>query len=238
MENEVVIFDGQVYKRKKQLSDFFRGAGYGLIFLALAGIFIQFYPIINLELGYRANKKQKNNLVVQPAKKIKTVSFSKIAKNIQEEELTSFNHNFNLLIPKLGIKSQVFPQIDMANEEEVNQVLKQGLAHGLGSAFPGQKKTIYIFGHSANVDFQFLEINPIFYLLDKLKAEDEIQLNYGGKNYSYFVTEKKIVSPNETSYWEAGIGERLILQTCWPPGTRWQRLLILAEPAYSPLGQI
>jgi len=27
-----------------------------------------------------------------------------------------------------------------------------------------------------------------------------------------------------------GQGERVILQTCWPPGTAWKRLLVFATP--------
>jgi LPXTG-site transpeptidase (sortase) family protein len=42
---------------------------------------------------------------------------------------------------------------------------------------------------------------------------------------------KKIIKPNQIEYLEYKEEDKeiVILQTCWPIGTNWQRLLVFAE---------
>jgi LPXTG-site transpeptidase (sortase) family protein len=55
---------------------------------------------------------------------------------------------------------------------------------------------------------------------------------FQGKRFNYVVYETKIVDSDDTEYLDSalGQGERLILQTCWPPGTDWKRTLVFARP--------
>jgi len=56
---------------------------------------------------------------------------------------------------------------------------------------------------------------------------------YQNKRYNYIVTGSKIVSPMDVSYLVNSQNQdkqQLILQTCWPPGTTLQRLLVFASP--------
>jgi LPXTG-site transpeptidase (sortase) family protein len=70
-------------------------------------------------------------------------------------------------------------------------------------------------------------------LLKDLEPGDDIVVFFEGRRYNYIVTEKKIVDPTDVSELVDSHGgpPQLILQTCWPPGTTWQRLLIIAKPA-------
>ena len=54
---------------------------------------------------------------------------------------------------------------------------------------------------------------------------------YQGTRFNYKVTESRIVDADDVSFiTEAQSGEeQLILQTCWPPGTTWKRLLVFAK---------
>ncbi|KXK08750.1 MAG: Sortase family protein [Microgenomates bacterium OLB22] len=71
----------------------------------------------------------------------------------------------------------------------------------------------------------------MFYLLYKLEPEDEINVYYKGQRFKYRVTEKKVVSPKDVHYLTRKTTEEtLTLQTCWPPGTILQRLLVFATP--------
>lgn len=52
-----------------------------------------------------------------------------------------------------------------------------------------------------------------------------------GKEHVYVVTDEFVTKPNDTSWLtDDGSGERLILQTCDPPGTSWNRLMVIARP--------
>jgi len=138
---------------------------------------------------------------------------------------------FSIFVPKIGASAKVLPNIDAGNEEIYYQAIKEGVAHAASSGLPGSGKTIYLFAHSTNSQWNIVRYNAVFFLLNELEAEDEIIVVYNQKNYSYTVSDKKIVSGSDafylTDYQE---GETLILQTCWPPGTTLKRLLVFAKP--------
>ncbi|MFQ5452177.1 MAG: sortase, partial [Candidatus Paceibacterota bacterium] len=91
---------------------------------------------------------------------------------------------------------------------------------------------IYLFSHSTDYFYNVTRYNAIFYLLYKLEPGDEINLFYKGARYKYLVDELKIVNPSEVGYLTEKSGrEELVLQTCWPLGTTFQRLLVFARPA-------
>ena len=45
----------------------------------------------------------------------------------------------------------------------------------------------------------------------------------------------EIIDPDEVSLLTQAqeSGEQLVLQTCWPPGTTWKRLIVIAKPSLS-----
>ena len=138
---------------------------------------------------------------------------------------------FSLLIPKLEVVAKVFPQIDPGRPEVYLSVLKEGVAHAAGSAFPGEGKLIFLFAHSTNAPWNVVRYNAVFFLLNKLEVGEEVQVVYQRRLYRYRVKEKKIVTARDTSFFTKKYGqETLILQTCWPPGTLWKRLLVFAQP--------
>ena len=73
--------------------------------------------------------------------------------------------------------------------------------------------------------------NSVFYLLGELDKDDKILINYQGKIIEYTVYMKKIVTAKEFEYltYSDSTKEVLILQTCWPIGTNWKRLLVFAQ---------
>ncbi|KKU23326.1 MAG: SrtC [Microgenomates group bacterium GW2011_GWA1_46_15] len=118
--------------------------------------------------------------------------------------------------------------------KEYEEALKHGVAHAKGTGLPGDdggiNKTIVIFSHSTNGSWNITKYNALFYSLKDLKEEDQIQVWFWGKEYWYKVKEKKVIEPNDVSFLKPQMDtEKLILQTCWPPGTISKRLLIVAE---------
>ena len=73
--------------------------------------------------------------------------------------------------------------------------------------------------------------NTVFLRLGELNMGDIISIYKDGKEYTYAVSDKKEVWPNEVSYLvNAEDEDILILQTCTPIGTDLKRLLIFAKP--------
>lgn len=191
------------------------------------------------EVNYRASK----NATVQPSeftkilensKKIKTQPdlFNEVLAGSRDEILYPEDPSFSVIIPKIGANKRIVPNVDTRNEDEYMNVLTHSIAHAKGTAFPGINGTTYLFAHSTDNFWSVGRYNAVFYLLNKMEAGDEIVLFFRGKRHDYRVSETKIVEASDTHYIDSalGQGERIILQTCWPPGTAWKRLLVFATP--------
>ena len=150
----------------------------------------------------------------------------------KEEILYPQDPEFSVVIPKIGANERVVANVDPDNEQEYLQVLLRNIAHAKGTAFPGINGTTYLFAHSTDNFWDVGRYNAVFYLLNKMEKGDDVVLFFSGRRYNYQVSETKIIDPIDTHYVAAnlGAGERIILQTCWPPGTAWKRLLVFATP--------
>lgn len=142
--------------------------------------------------------------------------------------------NFEILIPKIGAKTQIMANISPYNEEEYIKVLEKGVvAQSSISNLPGSGlgKMTYIFAHSSNQGIVAARNNPVFYLLGELSTGDSVWIERNGTKYLYTVYDKKIVGAHEIKYlnYFEPDKEILILQTCWPIGTDWNRLLVFAQ---------
>lgn len=105
------------------------------------------------------------------------------------------------------------------------------MAHAAGTGYPGTLKNTFIFAHSSVFPWEAGRVNPVFYLLNKLENGDLVTVYYQGERYDYKVIDKKIVSPGQVEEINhPGNNGLLILQTCWPPGMTFKRLLIYAKP--------
>jgi len=106
------------------------------------------------------------------------------------------------------------------------------VAHAKGSALPDERGNVFIFAHSSDTPLNITRYNAVFYLIGKLKTGDEIIVYFQYSRYVYEVVDKKIVPPEVVDdalrYLE---GKTLTLQTCHPPGTTINRLLVIAKEA-------
>ncbi len=168
-----------------------------------------------------------------------TTGFSSLMYSIAGDEpgitqvITPASIEFGLVIPKIFANVTVTENVNPEVAEIYKKALREkgGVAHAAGTAVPGEPGAIYIFGHSTDTSFNVARFNAVFYLLKKLEKGDLIKAYYKGEEFDYIVTEKKMVDPTDiTDITNVESKEKLILQTCWPPGTTWKRLLIIAEP--------
>lgn len=158
--------------------------------------------------------------------------FNSLISGEKDQILVPKDTNFSILIPKIGASEKVFENVDPSNEKEYGEKLLKGVAHARGSAFPGYGGNTYIFAHSADSFWNVGRYNAVFYLLKELQPGDDIVIFFQNKRFNYTVTETKIVDATDLSYLkpDLGTGETLTLQTCWPPGTTWKRMLVFAKP--------
>lgn len=180
-------------------------------------------PILSGELSLRFRKPQ-------PEVRL---SFGDILNSNQvEASFLAPDPAFSIVIPKISAQAKVFPNVSPADKNEYLPVLKQGVAHARGTALPGQIGNIYLFAHSTDSPANIAQYNAVFYGLKDLEQGDQIVIFFEGRLHLYKVTEKKIVPASDVSYFEPQDKEEvLILQTCWPPGTTLDRLLVFAKKA-------
>lgn len=220
-----------------------RSIGNFLVIFAIFGIASTFGSALYYEAQYRIIQVRgvrfsvselpisSANEASKPAPK-PSIGFADIASGPKEQILTPIDPLFDILIPKIGANAKIFPNIDPSNSNAFLPVLQKGVAHAQGTFFPGQAGNIYLFAHSTDNFWTVGRYNAVFYLLKDLKKGDEIAIFYQNARHNYTVTNLGLISPSEVSFiTRAETGkEQLILQTCWPPGTTWQRLMVFAEP--------
>ncbi len=146
--------------------------------------------------------------------------------------------DFRLVIPKL-IKS--VPLVAMPDEyitddlwgkfeKEVQGYLRDGVVHYPGTASPGQIGNAFFTGHSSYYPWDKGNFKDVFANLNKLNIGDEYIIFFQQKKYRYRVVEKKEVSPLEVGVLEQPENKKLsTLMTCWPLGTTFRRLIVVAE---------
>jgi len=141
--------------------------------------------------------------------------------------------NNTLFIPKIGVQAPIVFATSR-NQDEINQLLLEGVVHYDKTALPGKKGNVFITGHSSYYWWSDGKYNNVFSILDKLVEGDTIYLNYDYKRYAYQVVSLKVVSPDDVSVLEQGNDYTLSLMTCTPVGTNYKRLIVKAkqtEPA-------
>lgn len=148
----------------------------------------------------------------------------------KEQIVEPVDRQFGIFIPKINANAKIYPEIDSSDEKIFLPVLKKGVAHAKGTAYPGQAGNIYLFAHSTDSFLNINDYNAVFYLLGVLKNGDEIDIYYKNKLYQYFVQEKKVVASSAIKYLQPTDSEILTLQTCYPPGTTIKRLIVIARP--------
>ena len=182
-------------------------AGVLLVICALLLFIYIFAPIFKIELNYSLNKPNKSVSQIVPIDK-----------------------NFSIVIPKIGANSRIISNVDPYNSFVYQQSLTKGVAQARGTAFPDEEGNMFLFSHSSVNIIEATRYNSIFYLLSKLKKGDGIFVYYRNIRYSYKVVETKIVDAKEISYLDPKKGTKMLtLMTCWPAGTSYKRLLVVAK---------
>ena len=213
-----------------------RIVGNFLVLFSLYCVVATFGPVIYQEVAYKYRTAQGINYVLagDPTPTPRPGGGLLGSRTNTTYELHPSDTEFGVVIPKIGANANVIANVDPGNYDQYMEALKNGVAHAAGTGLPGvdsPNKNIYLFAHSTDFPWNVGRYNAIFYLVKELEPGDEIDIFYNGTRHVYLVEEKKVVGPKDLHYLtEPSQEEQLILQTCWPPGTTLERLLVIAKP--------
>lgn len=134
---------------------------------------------------------------------------------------------FSVVIPKLNINQKVIQNVDINDPKAVNSALKEGIGWANGTTEPGSDGNSLLFSHSTQNAWDILKYNSQFTLLRKLEVNDFFTVVYKGRQMDFIVYEKTVVSAGDKSYITSSAeGKIVTLQTCDPPGSDKNRLLV------------
>lgn len=202
----------------------FQGAS-GLFLMGIIYLFYLYGPLFQAIIRYKYSQsfqqtfdKALSNGDTQP------VFIEKVAQN----------DDFKIEIPKILATTDIVANVPPFESSEYLKALRdQKVAQAQGSGLPGESlgKSIYVFAHSTSQGLIEVRNNAVFYLLGELTNNDLVFIKYKDKIFTYKVYKQKIVKATDIQYlnYKEEGKEILILQTCWPIGTDWKRLLIFAE---------
>lgn len=219
MENDASVLKLNLLSIKIHISPFtYLVTAYTFLFLSIFLVTIYFLPILIYNLRFpvlqsnqQASQKNSESLEVQ----------------VMNPELVT-KDAFKIIIPKINLEEDVVANVDLSNEKEYRQKLELGVAHAQGSYLPGQDGLVYLFSHSTDSVFNILQYDAHFFGLKDVEKGDQILLLYKGRRYTYVVSNKKIMAADQVDQIRKS-SSSLVLQTCWPFGTDWQRLVVFAE---------
>lgn len=201
-----------------------------LIVIGVIILLFTYFDIIYSEVRYRVDGLLgvKYELETESIKiEDKKGSFSS-ARNIIIQPV---NKDFSIVIESINVNSPIVVDVPIIDKDSYLQSLKYGVAHASFSDYPNDENArIYLFAHSSTNFWELGRYSSVFNLLNKLKIGNEVNIFYKGKRYVYQVEKleyKKDFRVDETVY--ETIGPSLTLQTCHPPGTTNNRLIVTSS---------
>lgn len=144
-------------------------------------------------------------------------------------QATSKYRDYGITIPSLNLDEPVVFNVDPNDTQAYSAALRLGIAHASGTAFPDNPGLGYYFAHSSNPDLR-RQFNAVFYLLGKMNPGDDVYIWHEDQRHDYVVTHTQVTDPDDVAFlYQEYDQETIVMQTCWPPGTTSQRLLVFAE---------
>ncbi|MBD3365731.1 sortase [candidate division WWE3 bacterium] len=209
-----------------------------LLILGIIFILISVAPFVGQEALFywkelknqRFTLASKDSSVADPSA---TVSDSPFARLISTKPiaLEPVDKNFGLVIERIGVNVPVVKDVSVTNQEAYNEALSKGVAHALVSDYPSREPgNVYIFAHASLNFWKLGKYATVFNLLRHLRVGDTIHVFYEGDNYVYKVINNEKYKGFDTYPITRPVLEPLLtLQTCDPPGTTLNRLVVTAK---------
>ncbi len=123
-------------------------------------------------------------------------------------------------IPRIGVEKAVVEGVGVPD-------LKKGPGHYPTTPLPGQPGNAAIAGHRTTY-------GAPFYHLDELGNGDRIEVTTRQGEFTYEVTDKRVVKPSQSEVLDPTTDNRLTLTTCNPRFSASQRLVVVSKLVDNP----
>jgi len=204
-----------------------------LIVTGVALVALSFGPVILDEVWYKLKQIKDQTYRISSKAPKEAVEDSVFARYLSTRPISiePVNRDFSIVIEKIGVNAPIIADVSVTDEAAYLAALKEGVAHAITSKYPSDNPgNTYLFAH-ASVDFWKMgKYSKVFNLLRKLDYGDRIHIFYKGKTYVYEVTNKEVQKGWNTYPITRPVLEPVLtLQTCDPPGTTINRLVVTAN---------
>lgn len=139
---------------------------------------------------------------------------------------------YTLKIPAIGVEAPIVLE-KRTDQDSIFKSLEKGVVHFVDSPLPGQKGASIILGHSSAYPWYKGGYGSIFALLGKLKTGDLFYVENGDQVLTYQIKNSLIFNPlsdnSKIDEFAKTDGSAIILISCWPVGTNYQRIAVRAE---------
>ena len=203
--------------------------------LLIAGSLVLFVgafgPVVFANLSYYVTKAFGSGWKLDTSTNSPSSSVQNVKTVIEQKPLSikPANLESSIVIEKIGVSAPIVINVSVQNQDAYKEALRYGVAHAKGSALPGQTGNTFLFAHSSINFWELGKYATVFNLIGKLEAGDIIVLFYKGERFDYEVIDKRVVQGfntlplvRQTTY------PILTMQTCDPPGTTLNRLIVTA----------
>src|SRR3989344_5107693 len=119
-----------------------RTVGNALVLLSLVGMFYTFWPVGTafVKNGWDKFLGHRFEAAAIAGASNPTETFGSLLgkQDPNLKILVPKDPNFSIIVEKIGADAPVIPNVDASSKETYTAALKRGVAHALGTSFPGQ----------------------------------------------------------------------------------------------------
>jgi LPXTG-site transpeptidase (sortase) family protein len=153
-----------------------------------------------------------------------------LSQKVEEQPLPD---KARLVIDAIGVNAPIVFGVPDDNDKVYNN-LENGVVHYSNTSKPGLPGTAIILGHSSAYPWYKGDYGAVFALLSKVKAGDRFYIQYSDNRTFVYQMQKAIVfnpfSDNaQLAELENSAGSNVILLSCYPVGTNYKRIAVLAS---------
>lgn len=203
-------------------------------FLILLGIFflvLAYGPLIYDEIWWKVKEAKHQDIVL--GKVDDGVPDSVFARLLSTKPISiePVNTDFSIVIERLGVNAPIKADVSVTDSDAYFDALKEGVAHASISPYPSEDPgNVYLFAHSSINFWELGKYAKVFNLLRKLELGDKVHLFYDNQLFVYEVENIQVLDGwNTYPLTRPVIEPTLTLQTCDPPGTTINRLVVTAN---------
>jgi len=138
-----------------------------------------------------------------------------------------------LVVDHIGINAPIVFGIP-TDTDTIYKALEQGVVHYSDTVKPGMDGLAVILGHSSAYPWYKGKYGSVFALLSKLRVGDKFYVRYSDSRFFVFEVKDSIVfnpfsNDSRLDEFERVSGSSIILVSCYPVGTNYQRIAIRAD---------